>query len=120
MVPISLLRERQTTCYYGHDSDTCYRETADRNIQGCGHKLYMDNYFSSPDLYRDLTKQKINCCGTVRPNCKGMPDDFRSKTLKLKRGDFRVRTSGDMTALVWKDKLDVYIMTKHSRSTSKR
>jgi hypothetical protein len=82
-----------------------------RKIQGCGHKLYMDNYFSSPDLYRDLTKQKINCCGTVRPNRKGMPDDFRSKTLKLKRGDVRVRTSGDMTALVWKDKRDVYILT---------
>jgi hypothetical protein len=79
-----------------------------RKIQGCGHKLYMNNYFSSPDLYRDLTKQKINCCGTVRPNHKRMPDDFRSKILKLKRGEVRVRTSGDMTALVWKDKRDVY------------
>jgi hypothetical protein len=28
-----------------------------RKIQGCGYKLYMDNYFSSPDLYRGLTKQ---------------------------------------------------------------
>jgi ribosomal protein L21E len=36
-----------------------------RRVQGRGHKLYMDNYFSSPDLYNDLTKQKINCCGTV-------------------------------------------------------
>jgi hypothetical protein len=70
----------------------------------------MDNYFSS-DVYRDLTKQKINCCGTVRPNRKGIPDDFRIKTLKLKQGDVRVRTSGDMTALVWKDKRDVYILT---------
>jgi hypothetical protein len=40
-----------------------------------------------------------------------MPDDFSSKTLKLKRGDVRVRTSGDMTTLVWKDKGDVYILT---------
>jgi hypothetical protein len=44
-----------------------------------------------------LTKQKINCCGTVRPNHKGMPDDFRSKTLQLKEVDIRVRASGDIT-----------------------
>ena len=27
-----------------------------RSVQGRGHKLYMDDYFSSPDLYNDLTK----------------------------------------------------------------
>ena len=73
-------------------------------VKGHGHKLYMDNYFSSPDLYSDLTKQKINCCGTMQPNGKGMPDDFRSKKLKLKWGDVRVKTGGDITAVVWKDK----------------
>jgi hypothetical protein len=26
-----------------------------RRVQRRGHKLYMDNYFSSPDLYNDLT-----------------------------------------------------------------
>jgi len=71
----------------------------------------MDNYFSSSDLHNNLTGQKLNCCSTVRPNCKGMPDDFRSKTLKLKRGDIRVRTSGDMTAVVWKDKRDMHMLT---------
>jgi hypothetical protein len=40
-----------------------------------------------------------------------MPDDFRSKELKLKRGDVRVRTSGDMTAVVWKDKRNVHMLT---------
>jgi hypothetical protein len=38
-----------------------------------------------------------------------MPDDFRSKKLTL--GDIRVRTSGDMTAVVWKDKHNVHILT---------
>jgi len=58
-----------------------------------------------------LTEQKLNCCSTVRPNCKGIPDDFRSKKLKLKRGDIRVGTSGDMTAVVWKDKHAVQMLT---------
>jgi hypothetical protein len=40
-----------------------------------------------------------------------MPDDFRSKTLRLKEKDIRVRTSGDMTAVVWKNNCDVHIRT---------
>jgi hypothetical protein len=83
-----------------------------RRVKGHGHKLQMDNYFSSPDLHNNLTGQKLNCRSTVRSNCKGMPDDFRSKILKLKWGDTRVRTSGDMTAVVWKDKCDVHMLTK--------
>jgi hypothetical protein len=37
----------------------------------------MDNFFSSPELFDDLTKKKINCCGTVRLNRKGIPEDLR-------------------------------------------
>ncbi|PSN35194.1 PiggyBac transposable element-derived protein 4, partial [Blattella germanica] len=40
-------------------------------VEGVGHKLFMDNYFSSPDLFNDLHERKINCCGTVRHNRKG-------------------------------------------------
>jgi hypothetical protein len=29
-----------------------------RRVQRHGHKLYMDNHFSSPDVYDNLTKQK--------------------------------------------------------------
>ena len=31
-----------------------------RNIEGCGHKLYIDNFFSFPELYNNLTKKKLN------------------------------------------------------------
>ena len=75
-----------------------------RGVEGVGHKLYMDNFFSSPDLFDDLAQKKISCCGTVRLNRKGMPNDLLPKTQKLKRGDIRVRTRGDLTAVVWKDK----------------
>jgi hypothetical protein len=40
-----------------------------------------------------------------------MPPDFGPKKLKLKRGDVRVRTRGNLTALVWKDRQDVYMLT---------
>jgi len=34
-------------------------------VEGFGHKLYMDIFYSSPDLYDDLAQKKILCCGTV-------------------------------------------------------
>jgi hypothetical protein len=75
-----------------------------RKAEGQGHKSYMDNFFSSPNLSDNLTEKKINCCGTVRPNRKGMPWNLGQKNLTLKWGDIRVRTRGDLTALIWKDK----------------
>ena len=77
-----------------------------RGVEGFGHKLYMDNFFSSPDLFDDFS-----CCGTERLHRKGMPKDHKPKTLKLKRGDIRVRTRDDMTAVVWKDKRDMCLLT---------
>jgi len=71
----------------------------------------MDNFFSSPDLFDDLAQKKISCCGTVRLHRKGMPRDLKPKTLRLKRGNIRVRTRGDLTAVVWKDKRDVCLLT---------
>ena len=76
-------------------------------VEGLGHKLFMDNFFSSPRLFDDLDGHKINSCGTVRPNRKDMPRDFGPKQLKLKR----VKTWGGLTALVWKDRQEVYMLT---------
>jgi hypothetical protein len=82
-----------------------------RRIEGVGHKLYMDNFFSSPDLFDELKTKDITCCGTVRLNRKGLPDDFRRRQFRLKKGDIRVRVRGDMTTLIWKDKHDVPMLT---------
>jgi hypothetical protein len=47
-----------------------------RVLEGHGHKLYMDNFFSSPNLFNYLAEWKIDCCGTVRPKRKGMPQNL--------------------------------------------
>ena len=59
-----------------------------RRVEGVGHKLYMDKFFSPPNLYDDLIQKKIYCCGTVRLNRQGMPKDLKHKTLRLKWGIF--------------------------------
>ena len=80
-----------------------------KKVEGRGHKLYMDNYFSSPDLYDDLATKQIYCCGTVPPNRKGMPQDLGPK--KMTMGDLLLRTRGDLTAILWRNKRDVHILT---------
>jgi len=82
-----------------------------RRVEGLGHKIFMDKFFSSPTLFDDLETRKINSCGTVRANTKDLPPDFGPKNLKLKRGDIRVRTRGSLTALVWKDRQEVYMLS---------
>jgi hypothetical protein len=94
-------------------------KTLTRRIEGLGHKLYMGSFFSSPDLFDDLHTRAINCCGTVRQNCKGMPEGFDSKTLKLKRGDIYTRVKGNLTATIWKDKGEVRILTNMHKPSVK-
>jgi hypothetical protein len=45
-------------------------------IEHVGHNLDMDYFFSSPALFDNLHRKTINCCGTVRPNRKGMLKNF--------------------------------------------
>jgi hypothetical protein len=40
-----------------------------------------------------------------------MPQDLKPKTTKLKRGDIRVGTRADLTAIQWRDKRDVCMLT---------
>jgi len=58
-----------------------------------------------------MAQKKIFCCGMVRLHRKGMPKDLKPKTLRLKYGDIRIRTRGDLMAVVWKDKRDVCLLT---------
>jgi hypothetical protein len=41
--------------------------------------MYVDNFFSSPNLFDYLHTLAINCCGTIRPNKKIMLSDFGRK-----------------------------------------
>jgi len=80
-------------------------------VEGLRHKIFMDNFFSSPELFNDLERHKINTCGPGRPKGKDMPRDSGPKKLKLKRGDIRVRTRGGLTAFIWNGRREVYMLT---------
>jgi hypothetical protein len=55
-----------------------------RRTKVVGHKVYMDNFFSSPDFYDDLHKRTVICCATPRQNRKDMLVGFDHKTEKPK------------------------------------
>jgi hypothetical protein len=71
----------------------------------------MDNYFSSPPLFDDLEKRKINSCGTVCNDRRAMPQDIRPRFMKLKKGDIVTRVKGHLSAVHWKDERDVFVLT---------
>ena len=48
----------------------------------CDRHLYVDNFYSSPQLFEDLSRETM-ACGTVWPNRRGLPQQKST----LKRGD---------------------------------
>ena len=80
-----------------------------------GHCLYMDNYYTSPELHQELLYRDTLACGTVRSNRKGLPSAVISAKLKEK-GDTCWRRSmdgddlGPLLALKWHDKRDVTML----------
>ena len=66
-------------------------------------QLYMDNLFSSSDLFYDLMQKSRNCCGTVSPNRKGMPQNIRPKKMK-QMGWKSIKTRSDLMAILWRNK----------------
>jgi len=55
--------------------------------------------------------KQIYCSGTIRPNRKDMPHNFGPKKMRLPKGDLHVRTRGDLTTILGRDKRDVRILT---------
>ena len=106
---VYLGKDRERTAQ--HVTATHVTVTELMKIEGRGHKLYVDNFFSSPELFDALANKQIYCCGTVRPNRRGMPQDLVPKTTKLKRGDIHVRTKADLMAILWQYKRGICTLT---------
>ncbi|XP_016360478.1 piggyBac transposable element-derived protein 4-like [Sinocyclocheilus anshuiensis] len=74
---------------------------ANERLLGSGYKLFVDNFYTSPKLFRDLLHKKIWACGTVRANRIG-----HLKT-QAPRGNIRWFREDNLLFVEWKDKRDV-------------
>ena len=75
-----------------------------------GYNIYMDNYYTSPELFEELYYRNTFACGTVRKNRKGLPHAVSAPKFK-KKGDMVFRRNGPLLALKWFDKRSVYMLT---------
>ena len=74
--------------------------------------MFLDKWYSSPNLFLKLHQKKINVIGTVRKNRKNMPKDIQKRILK--KGECVWKRCNNLLALRWTNKRDVYmISTKH-------
>ena len=73
------------------------------NLLGRGHHVYMDNYYSSPDLFFELHSKEVFSCGTCRKNHRNMPKAVTKAVFK-KKGDCVFRRDGPLLALKWQEK----------------
>ncbi|KFM69921.1 PiggyBac transposable element-derived protein 4, partial [Stegodyphus mimosarum] len=79
-------------------------------VKGKGHKLFMDNFFSSPDLFHELLHNyKINSCGTIRCNRKNYPK--LNAGIRMQKGQIKIKFSSGMTAACGKDKREVFMLS---------
>ena len=51
-----------------------------------GYELYMDNYYTSPQLFSELKTCSIGAVGIVKHNRKYMPHDLQPAALVLNKG----------------------------------
>ncbi|XP_054257551.1 piggyBac transposable element-derived protein 4-like [Macrosteles quadrilineatus] len=78
-----------------------------------GHHVYVDRYYNSPELAKELLKKNMFVTGTVMNNRKEMPT--LSKPLNC--GDVEARRNKDLGVIYWKDKRVVTMLTtKHKIS----
>ena len=81
-----------------------------RNHFEKGHKLFCDNYYSSPQLFMDLWYLGTGATGTVRPYRKGIPNLIKNTSLS-NRGDTSTVNYGPLSCLKYQDAKTVYLIS---------
>ena len=83
--------------------------------QGKGHCVFVDNFYTSPQLLLDLLARSTYCVGTTKTNRK----DFPVQLIPEKTMDPGFATAGQLTAVWWRDRRDVYALsTMHDKSVN--
>ncbi|XP_067253248.1 piggyBac transposable element-derived protein 4-like [Chanodichthys erythropterus] len=88
----------------------------DRTLLGSGYHVYMDNFYTSPKLLKDLFAMKFGACGTYRDNRKDCPRNAaNSLSKKSARGSIRWIRDGPLVFVKWMDTREVSVCsTIHS------
>ncbi|XP_017339063.1 piggyBac transposable element-derived protein 4 [Ictalurus punctatus] len=100
-------------------------ELIDTRSLGSGYKLFVDAFYTSPTLFRDLLRKKIWSCGTVRATSSGFPKGKdNGLDSKSPRGAIRWIRKDSLLFLQWRDARDVSLCSTlhaaHGKDTVQR
>ena len=83
-----------------------------------GHLVYMDNYYTSPELFEELRFHNTYACGTLRKNRKGVPEAIKSKQkLQTSQVIFRRNEESKLLAVKFHDKRDLHMLSTIHEAT---
>ena len=87
-------------------------------FSGHGHKLFMDNFYNSVKLSRELVENGTHVCGTLRTN-RGEPPAIKAAANGgLQKGERLSRQDGRVMVVAWRDKRVVkMVSTFHQNDT---
>ena len=80
------------------------------NFIGKGYTEYVDNYYNSIQLNKQLSSNKTYICGTLCSDRKGKPKEVTKK--KLQKGKMIWRRAGTVSVCKWEYHQDVFIISK--------
>nr|XP_039250401.1 piggyBac transposable element-derived protein 4-like isoform X2 [Styela clava] len=81
-------------------------------FEGLYHRLYVDNFYTSPELFEDLLSKGVFACGTFRSNSVVFPKDLIvTRVSAIPRGTSDWRVSNQLLAQSWVDNRVVYFLS---------
>ena len=80
-------------------------------LEGRGHVLYHDSYYSYYNTVRFLAENDIGSVGTLNKNRRGISPDIKKLERSFARGGTIFRKSGNILTLVYRDKKDVRLIS---------
>ena len=79
-----------------------------------GYRLYVDNWYTSQELFTYLHENDTAACGTARKNRIKLPRAFTNAPLA--EGEDSFRRNGDLLAVRFNDKKEIYCLSTIHRA----
>ncbi|GFT62121.1 piggyBac transposable element-derived protein 4 [Nephila pilipes] len=78
---------------------------------GKNHRVFMDNYFSSYNLFRFLNAQNLYARGTVNMKRKDLPKNLKEDKFMSRGGTDITVSDYSICCIKWKDKKSVCVLS---------